>query len=703
MILFLEDWKKYPGAAPNYATTNTTWVRLAGVYHKMGIKNCLFHLALVDQRLVNIDPHSKNLTEQEVAMIIDEIAINPWYMLREIIRVPPVAGVDPVPLRANRGNIGLYWLFHNHITSMLILPRQTGKSVAADANTVSLLTGLCVNTDISLLTKDDALRVKNVKRIKDMISCLPEYLHLRSNKDTNNTEKVTIQRLGNTLLTAVAQASKKAALNLGRGMTNAINVIDEFAFINNIKTTLSALLASAGAARDEAKLLGAPHGTIFTTTPGYLSSESGEFAHRVYNDSFRWSEKIFDTKDNEEAVNMVVKNSSSGKEQVVIDLNHRQLGYTDEWLRKKISDAMAEGSSIEAEFLNIWPDGTSTSIISKEKLKLIKDSIINDPRVDVSTYGYIIRWFVTEDKLSNMLVVAGLDTSDAVGEDGIGLIMRDVATGAVVGSGDFNETNTITFAKWLADFLISHPNILLIPERKSTGISIIDALIEILLHNDVDPFTRIFNWVVNDYKAKETYSSDVINCPFSRRDPSVYVKYRKQFGYATAGAGRSSRTMLYGEIFNASISYTADSVRDSKLVNQLSGLVVKNNRIDHGSGNHDDLVIAWLLCHWFLAKAENLSFYNIPTHKVLTSVAEAVIEEQGGAEAVEAKEYQLELKAEIDELIDKLKEENVPLRRAMITNKLRYLYRDVDVNIIQVFNLDTLLNSIEQDRNKKRY
>jgi hypothetical protein len=44
----------------------------------------------------------------------------------------------------------------------------------------------------------------------------------------------------------VAQSSVKAALNLGRGMTNAINHIDEIAFINNIEHTLPALLAATG-------------------------------------------------------------------------------------------------------------------------------------------------------------------------------------------------------------------------------------------------------------------------------------------------------------------------------------------------------------------------------------------------------------------------------------------------------------------------
>jgi len=700
MLLYLDDWKAWPNAIPHYSTTNKSWVRLAGVYHAMGVKNCLFHLALLDKRLEHIDPHSTDLTREVITMVTDEAARNPWYVLREIIKVPPIAGIDPMPLRANRGNVSLWWLFFNHITTMLIQPRQTGKSISVDALMVGLTCMLTVNTDISLLTKDDALRVKNVKRLKGLIEHLPWYFQIKSKKDSNNTEKITMERLGNTYQTAVSQASKKAALNLGRGMTNAINHIDEIAFINNIETTLPAFLAATGAARDEARNAGAPYGNVFTTTPGYLASESGRYAYGIYNESFRWSEMLFDTSCEEDLINTIKLNSPGNVLQVLLDYNHRQLGYTDEWLRGKIADAKSTGKSAEADFLGIWPEGAGSSLISAAKMKII----INSRRVDyknlISTHGYIIKLFIPEAEFKTRLIVGGLDTSEAIGKDGIGLVLRDVSTGEVIGTGDFNETNTITFAKWLGELLIEYPNILLAIERKNTGVSIIDALIEILVHRRVDPFKRLFNWVVNDARTKPVYASDVTDVPMDRRDPTVYIKYRKQFGYTTTGSGRSSRDMLYGEIFNASITYTADTVRDPKLINQLSGLVVRNNRIDHSATSNDDLVIAWLLGYWLLSKGENLEYYNFPTHRVLTSVAEAVVEEQGGLDAIEVRAYQLELKAEIDDVIEDIRNENSIIKTKMLTNRLKYLYRDIDPGVIQSFSIDSLLAEIDLDKKK---
>ena len=701
MILFQSDWAKHK-AVPHYRTTNKTWVKLAGVFHKMGVENSLFHLALHNPELADVDPHAENLTNVEIAMIIDECTNNPWYVLREIIRVPPVAGLENMPLRGNRGNISLYWLFFNHITTMLIQPRQTGKSVSTDSLMVSLLTILAVNTDISLLTKDDALRVKNISRIKGILATLPDYLQLRIRGDANNTEKITISRLGNVYNTAVAQASVKAALKLGRGMTNAINHIDEIAFINNIGTTLPSLLAAAGAARDAAKEAGAFYGNIFTTTPGYLASESGQYAYKVYNECFRWSEKLFDCKDGDDLRDTIKMNSPANKVQVLLDYNHRQLGYTDDWLREKIADAMADGESAEADFLGIWPEGSGSSLISKEKMSIIIDSKRNESDLMVSTHGYIIRTYVPMEDLHKYLIVAGLDTSEAIGKDGIGLVLRDVTTGAVLGTGDFNETNTITFAKWLADLLMEYPNITMVIERKNTGVSIIDAMIEILLHNNVDPFKRLFNWVVNDSRVKQNYKRDVIDVPLNKRSPDVYIKYRKYFGYTTTGSGRSSRDMLYGEIFNTSITYTSDTVRDTKLINQLSGLMVRNNRIDHAHGGNDDMVIGWLLGYWLLSKAENLEYYGLPIHKVLTNVTESKIMEAGGQEAIDSKEYQMELKREIDDLIDRIKNTNSKTKQRMLVTKLKYLYRDIDTNIIQSFNIDSLIDSLNLDKAKKK-
>jgi len=705
MILFREDWAKYPGAIVHYSTSNTTWVRTAGIFHKMGIDNCLFHLALLNPALEHVDPFDPNLTQNQILAITIEAKENPWYALREIIRVPAVAGPDPVMLKANRANISMFWLFFNHITQMLIQPRQTGKSVSTDALMIVLFSLLTLNTDINLLTKDDNLRVRNVTRLKNLINGLPFYFNLRNRGDTNNTEKLTLGGLGNTYNTNVPQASEKAALNLGRGMTIAINHIDEIAYVNNIQITLPAMLAATGAARDSAREYGAPYGNIFTTTPGYLSSESGKFAFGIYNDSMKWSEKLFDSKNEADLISIIRKNSASGKLQVVLDYNHRQLGYTDEWLKEKIEAAMTDGEDAGADYLNIWAEGSEASPIKKELLKIIKDSIVREPYTTVSKYNYITRWYVPEvdvyNKLSNRKLIMALDTSDATGKDDIGMCIRDAATGEVVAIGVYNETNLITFSEWILEWLIDYPNLTLVIERRSSGAAIIDNLIKLLLAKGEDPFARMFNWVVNDSEVNSKYREEVTGISVPRRPSYVYEKYRQTFGYATSGgSGRNSRNLLYGEVFNTSIKYTGSTVRDNTLISQIAGLKIRNDRIDHGAGGHDDVVVAWLLGYWFLSKTNNKQFYGLDTHKVLSAVSKAMIDEQGGEEAVNNKLYQEELKDNIDILLDQLKAEKSPIKSLQLTNRIKHLYKDVDTSILQHFNIDSMLANISLEKRK---
>ena len=61
MILFLEDWSRYPEAIVDTKTVNQSFIDLAHVYKKMGIKNHYFHLALHDRTLQGVDPFAPDL------------------------------------------------------------------------------------------------------------------------------------------------------------------------------------------------------------------------------------------------------------------------------------------------------------------------------------------------------------------------------------------------------------------------------------------------------------------------------------------------------------------------------------------------------------------------------------------------------------------------------------------------------------------
>jgi len=241
-----DDWKKHPNAIIDLSTKNKSFIRLAGLYKKMGVKNNAFILALHNPDLKGVDPFNSELTTKEIIMISTEVAENPWYYLREVVRVPSISGLESGMLMANRGNISLFWTFFNNITLMLIQIRQTGKSLNVDVLMNGIMNFWTWNTNINLLTKDAKLRAANIERLKEIEKEFPKYLQMTGKKDSNNTEGITRLRLGNTYTTHIGQMSEKAALNLGRGLTSPIFHIDEVAFINNIEVTLPAALAAGG-------------------------------------------------------------------------------------------------------------------------------------------------------------------------------------------------------------------------------------------------------------------------------------------------------------------------------------------------------------------------------------------------------------------------------------------------------------------------
>lgn len=246
MILYTEDWQKHKNAIVHNETNNKTWIKLAGLLKYMKIENHMFLLALHNPELKNVNPMDKDLDIRTKALIAKECKENPWYYFREVARVPPIAGGDPVPFRANRANVALLWLFFNHVTTYLLQPRQTGKSLTIIELISYLLNTRSNNYNIGLLTKDEKLRDKTSRHIRDTVECLVDYMQILNKRDIKNSEKISVKAFNNNVSIMLSGSSNAAALKVGRGLSLPTAIIDEFAYINNIHVLLPVLLASSG-------------------------------------------------------------------------------------------------------------------------------------------------------------------------------------------------------------------------------------------------------------------------------------------------------------------------------------------------------------------------------------------------------------------------------------------------------------------------
>lgn len=620
MILFYDDWEKYPEAIVDMKTKNQDFVRLSALYREMGVKNHAFILQLHNRDLQGVDPF--NPPDAATALAIgEECKVNFWYFIREIARDPAGSDDFPILFKPNRGVISAYWLFFNHILFILIMIRQTGKSFGIDWLYTYLLNIGLTKGEIAMITKDEKLRGRELERLKAMEMTLPSYMKMRDKRDPANTEVLKISALENYFKVYLPNRSPKIADLIGRGMTASIAGADEIAYLANNFITLPVMLSATQAAREVSRIKGEPYGTIFTTTSGKRDTPEGKYAYKLVSDAAVWTEAFFDCKNLKDLEKTILASSPGSNLHVNCTFNHRQLGKTDEWLRARLKETLQEDQlAVEADYLNLWPSGTESSPFTQETAAEMRASEVLDFYTEISGPGmYALRWYYSSNAIQQIMKeehILAIDSSDAVGRDGIGCVLTRVSTGEVAMAAMINKTNLISFAEWLCDFIKKYQKVTVIIERRSSGASILDYLLLYLPVHGINPFRRLYNTVVQEAAEYPERFREVQNIHTASDD--VCTKYKKFFGWATSGTGATSRNLLYGRVLSTAASLGASSMRDRTLILQTLGLVVKDGRIDHQDGEHDDMVIAWLLAYWLKTMGKNLGFYGIESRDILS-------------------------------------------------------------------------------------
>ena len=712
MILFKEDWRKFPTAIVDYNTTNESFLRLVDLYAGMGIENCEFPLALLQPDLIGVDPYDPNLDQMTMSKIIMEAKYNPWYFFRELSRIPPNSGNKPVRFIANRGNIALYWAFFNSVDFGLLQPRQTGKSVSTDVLNQGIMDIWGENTTTYLITKDHALRANNIQRLKKMRALLPEYIYYQAKRDVDNSEMLTNMRLENYYKTAVGRSDEVGADKLGRGLTVPILHFDELAYISLIGISLPVALGAGSAAREEAEANKQPYGNIYTTTAGSLNKRDGLFAYNFLTSGAEWSERFLDCKNNRHLKRIVEKQCTPpdkkdkravSKPLIYGAFNHRQLGKDDMWLFKKLREVAATGDIADRDWMNVWTTGSEGSPLTLEEKQAINASIREADYVQYDDEGYVLRWYIKEHEIASVMenekFVLAVDPSEGLGEgaDATGFVVINIRTHDVVCVGRYNETNIIELSKFIGRFLIKYRNVTFIPERRSTGSTIVNTLFLMLPLENIDPFKRIFNRIVDEKETYEREFEEIRRVHVSSRHHGFYEKYTRYFGYVT-GSGRHGRDNLYGDALKSMLRIGSGRIHDRALANEITGLTTRDGRIDHKHGAHDDLVISLLLAHWFCTKARNLDFYGIDSRRIFV---DAKVRVNVSPEDEYKEQRNKELMNEFEQLIGELSNVDDPVHISRIELKIRRLSQRIDLSETNGIGIDAMIKQAKESRDRR--
>jgi len=709
MILFMDDWKKYPDAIVDTKTNNRSYLRLAKMLQHMKVKNCVFHLALLQPELQGVDPFDPNLTIDQVVMIKEESIKNPWYFFREVIRLPPASGEDSVYFDINRGALAAWWCYLSHQDYNLTMPRQTGKSTSTNVLLVWLLFVVYRKTRVFLLTKDNTLRTENVEQIKKIQDLLPSYMNPKTREDLSNTQTITCAKYGNRLFTGVPQNSEADANKMGRGLTCATYVTDEGPFIKYLEKSLRSMLAGGTKAMPMAAKNGLPYGAIYTTTAGSKADVDGAYYYRMIMGGVPWDESYFDLKDDVSLRDTIKKNKRGVQSIVNITMSHLQLGYDDEWLKAAIERTGVTGDDANKDFFNVWSDGSMESPLAKVLTNLIRASEQEPDYIEFTKDNYAINWYIPRDSIERRMAdgkyIIGLDPSPVIGKDGIGMFMIDSKTMETIATVAVNETNILKFVDWLCSFMLKYENTIIIPERRGGGEHIIAGLLIAFTAKRIDPFKRIYNVVVNKGEHTDPEGKRLINDVRNR--PDAADKAVKYFGFATSGSGTHSREGLYDMLTRAA-SYSGPILKDKQTITEVLSLSKRKGRIDHSILGHDDCVIAWLLTVWFLTNARNLDYYGVhyPMFEAIDHVARMRVTNQT-ADNVLAQDVfkkaaeQKRIRDKINEYLDLIKstsDEILILRYEAMLNRLDGQYEREDNEVRSMAEL--IIQAKEEKRNK---
>lgn len=587
----------------HFETNNASFLKMAVTLRKMGIKNWYFFLKIYDKSLVNVNPYSKDLTEEQKAAIAVECSNNRWYYYRELFRVGESGGSTDigggVAFGLNRGNLAYLWATDLNLSTYMILPRQTGKTWAAIAD-CSWVHQFNKNSTILHFNKNQTDANDNLTRIKLAISMLPVYLQ-HSNPDLipasekrkiKNNEK-TIKNVLNSSVIAMSSAGNETkADTMARGRTAEKTWYDELAFIFFNKAIYTAATPAFEKARENAIKNQSPYGISITTTPGDLASPHGVFAYKMIEKCVPFSEEMYDWSAKKLYKEVyAVDDKSEHMPFIYIEFNYLQLGLTDEWYRKRYANL---GDPIRArrEYLLEWIDTNGNSPFDPDDIELIGEFARSRERkakkVKISKYFTLN---IYEEYHGKKPVLIGCDVSGSVGRDNSTLVAVNPETLMPLA---IFQSNTITsrhFAKLIVKVGTKiYPHCIITVENNSVGGPLIDQLRDSPVRSKI-------------YRERKKKTVDVGVSNFSRKKQREMV----EFGHNTNTVTRPQMM----DTLESLVRYSQDHVGYPELYNEIRFMQLRNGRIDHGSATHDDVTMAYMGVLWIVRYGKGLKGKSI--------------------------------------------------------------------------------------------
>lgn len=605
-------FRRYKGELYDFDPPNKSFLQTAYELRDAGVKNYFFMLKINDINAAKIDPFKPNITPPEMEILTRELQSNVWFYARTVAQIRTDKGI--VQFELHRGLAASIWCFEHYIDSCLCQPRQTYKTTGLLAAPVAWAFQIASkNLTIHFFGKDMENSKSNLKKLKDSIELLPEWLQRKRTMQSDGKigrSKRSAEKLENIVNHNEIKAEPKAsgithAEALGRGSSTAILVVDEIEFTAHFPVIFDNNTPAFMTASKNARDAGLPSGRIFMSTPGNLDTPVGRDVAPLIKSMIPWTEEIYDF-DQQQLTNYMNswkasyselnKNATRGPINVFyLEYPYYKIRKSHEWVQAQL-DAGGNKSVIRREILLQRMRGSDGSFIKSADLEAMIDNVRYNKMsaVDlllldkfifkVYNHGQIekVRLYTNIDSNTPYLdptipYIVGVDLADGGGGDNSAIVIVNPYNLQVAAEFKHPYITAPHVHELLVTLVTDYiPKACITIERNAMG----GAVIAYLLNSSIRD--NLYWW--KDDKHIETMTTET---PADFKLRQLALENKKHGTRVTHGV----RTYMFGTLLYRHVSDHREILNTEYLVDDLCNLVRNpiTGRVAAARGEHDDV------------------------------------------------------------------------------------------------------------------
>lgn len=608
----------------DFGTKNKSFLQTAQELKILGIKNWYICLEVKYPQLgvQDIDAWDENITAEQIGRILIESRDNVWFFIREVAKIPAKGAPTPFDPLLTRASHAAIWCYEHNIDFKLCQPRQTHKTTFIELIMVHAFTLSLNNVNIPFLHIKDSRAQDNVRMFRDYITDgLPPYMNpwLHDKRPPGlKSLRYEAHKIGIKPMSKAASADK--AMDLLRGETVYVVFGDEWEYIDYIDSIMSGAAPAMHSARDIAKNTGVKTCVVLASTPGNLDTTTGKAAQKMIDSTPRFSERFYDLTPAE--LTEMFSDMTSGDMEVTsvyVEFNWKQLRKTEQWVREQYEDALKTGKLDEFRrgVLLQRYRGSDKVLFRQEDVDYIVQHMRTPDYEMMLVKKYVLYVYrhqiQTFDLMSdtpffdvNIPYLVGIDVSTGSGGDNTAFVIVHPYTLEIVGELKSPFMSTNDAVRVITELASLMPKCIFCLESNSIGKAIVAFAEE-------SPLIYRF---YHDPKLDITKNATTID--YSQLSLEQRSQNRQYIGTTVTPGVRN--TMM--ELLKRYVRDYHSLLISRFLVEDITKLTInKSGKIEAESGEHDDIVMAYLHTIYILTYGHDLTRFGI--NKALCTYEEA--------------------------------------------------------------------------------